>query len=145
MALPGTLAPRLKRLLESDMPIAKLRVSHKLMLMTAVALTAATAACGATAPLVLTDAQDSAVQWVPGKPLENVYPKALQKKGIQGQVVCRVTIDAMGRVTRVVAVKGDPSHAELAPAAVNAVKTFHFNNTLARPVVKMMAVKFELR
>ena len=37
------------------------------------------------APLVLTDAQDSAVQWVSGG-LEGAYPKSLQKKGIEGRV-----------------------------------------------------------
>ncbi len=144
MASPSTLTPRLKRLLESDMSPTNLRPSRKVLLMSAVILTAASAACAATAPLVLTEAQDPAVNWVAGEPLSNFYPKALQKQGVQGQVVCRVTIDATGRVTKVVAVKADQSHPELTVAAVNAVKTFRFNNTLVRPVIKTMAVKFVL-
>lgn len=144
MALPSTLTPRLKRLLESDMSPTNLRLSRKMLLMSAVMLTAATAACAATAPLVLTEAQDSAVNWVAGEPLGNFYPKALQKRGVQGQVVCRVTIDAAGRVKKVVVVKADESHPELTIAAENAVKTFRFNNTLLRPVIKTMAVRFVL-
>ncbi len=144
MALPSTLNPRLKRLLESDMATMNLRLSRKIMLFAAVACAAATAACAATAPIELTEAQDSAVSWVSGQPMGNFYPKGLVKKGVQGMVVCRVTIDATGRVTKVVAMKpeGQP---ELAVAAVKAVKTFRFNNTLSRPVIKKMAVKFELR
>jgi TonB family protein len=144
MALPSTLTPRLKRLLESDMRTMNLRLSRKIMLMTAVALAAATTACAATAPLVLSGAQDSAVQWVSGQPMGNFYPKALQKKGVEGLVVCRVTIDAMGRVTKVIAVRAE-RHPELSVAAVKAMKTYRFNNTLSRPVIKTMAVKFELR
>jgi TonB family protein len=144
MALPATLIPRLKRLLETDMHTVNLRLARRLMLMSAVTLTAATAAFGARAPLVLTAAQDAAVQWVSGDMAE-AYPKSLQKKGVQGQVLCRVTIDAMGQVMRVIAVKADQSHPELTVAAVKAVRTFHFNNTLDRPVIKMLSVKFELR
>ncbi|MEJ0009008.1 MAG: M56 family metallopeptidase [Steroidobacteraceae bacterium] len=66
MARPSTLSPRLTRLLESDMSSMKLRHSSKWLLMSAVALTMATAVCGATAPLVLSDAQDSSVTWVVG-------------------------------------------------------------------------------
>ena len=144
MALPATLTPRLERLLESDMHTVNLRLARRLMLMTAVTLTAATAAFGARAPLVLTEAQDSAVQWVSGD-LAGAYPKSLQKKHVEGQVLCRVTIDAQGQVLKVVAVKADESHPELAVAAVKTVRTFHFNNTLDRPVIKMLSVKFELR
>jgi TonB family protein len=144
MALRSTLTPRLKRLLESDMPTGTLRRSRKLMLLSAIILTAATAACAATAPLELPFDQDSAVSWVSGQPMGNFYPKALQKKGVEGMVVCRVTIDATGRVTKVVAVRAE-QHPELAAAAVKAVKTFRFNNSLSRPVIKTMAVKFELR
>ncbi len=143
MALPSTLIPRLKRLLETDMHTVNLRLARRLMLMSAVTLTAATAAFGARAPLVLTAAQDSAVQWVSGD-LAGAYPKVLQKKHVEGQVLCRVTIDAMGQVMRVIAVKADQSHPELTVAAVKAVRTFHFNNTLDRPVIKMLSVKFEL-
>jgi len=144
MARPSTLSPRLTRLLESDMSSMKLSRFGKCLLMSAITLTAATAVFGATAPLVLTEAQDSAVNWVSGESLGKFYPLALRKRHVEGMVTCRVTIDATGQVTDAAAVAQDPADAGLALAAVEAVKTFHFNNSLARPVIKVMAVRFQL-
>jgi TonB family protein len=145
MAAPATLIPRLKRLLESDMSSKKFGRSGKLVVMsTVMALAASTSFC-ATGPLVLNHSQDSKVSFVSGQPLGDFYPKSLAKLGVEGLVTCRLTIDATGQVIDAVAVRERPANSGLALAAVEAVKTFRFNNTLSRPVVKMLAVKFELK
>jgi TonB family protein len=145
MAAPATLIPRLKRLLESDMSSMKFSRSGKLVLMSAVmALAASTSFC-ATGPLVLSNSQDSKVRLVSGQPVGDFYPKALARQGVEGLVTCRLTIDATGQVIDAVAVREKPANSGLALAAVEAVKTFRFNNSFSRPVVKMMAVKFELK
>ena len=112
------------------------------MLLAAVAVTAASTTLGAIAPVVLTPAQDSAVTWVSGQSLGKFYPLALRKRHVEGVITCRMTIDASGRVTNAVAVH--PNNPRLALVAVRAVKTFRFNNTLSRPVIKVMAVRFKL-
>jgi TonB family protein len=145
MAAPSTLIPRLKRLLESDMSSMKFGRGGKLVLMsTVMALAASTSFC-ATGPLVLNYSQDSKVSFVSGQPLGDFYPKSLARQGVEGLVTCRLTIDATGQVIDAVAVREKPANSGLALAAVEAVKTFRFNNTLSRPVVKMLAVKFELK
>jgi len=111
--------------------------------MTAVAVTAASAALADIAPLVLKDGQDSAVKWVSGEPLSTFYTPALRKSHIEGLVTCRLTVDATGRVTRAVAVRS--TNSRLTPPAVAAAKTFHFNNTLSRPVIMLVAVRFKLK
>ncbi|MEJ0009007.1 MAG: TonB family protein [Steroidobacteraceae bacterium] len=79
-----------------------------------------------------------------GESLAKFYPLELRKRHVEGQVTCRVTIDAMGQVTDAAAVAQNPADSGLALAAVEAVKTFHFKNDLARPVIKVMAVRFAL-
>jgi beta-lactamase regulating signal transducer with metallopeptidase domain len=143
MAAPSTLPPRLERLLESDMSSMQLGRCGRLILMVAVVASVASAALADIAPLVLTDAQDSAVQWVSGEPLTNFYPPALRKSHVEGLVTCRLTVDATGRVTRAVAVRSTNSRLTL--PAVAAAKTFHFNNMLSRPVIKLIAVRFKLK
>jgi beta-lactamase regulating signal transducer with metallopeptidase domain len=145
MASPSTLIPRLKRLLESDMSSMRLSRTGKLVLMsTVVALAASTSFC-ATGPLVLGQSQDSKVSFISGQSIGDFYPKSLARQGVEGLVTCRLTIDATGQVIDAVAVREKPANSGLALAAVETVKTFRFNNTLARPVVKMLAVKFELK
>jgi beta-lactamase regulating signal transducer with metallopeptidase domain len=143
MAAPSTLTPRLKRLLESDMSSMNLSRRGRLILMAAVAATAAGTALADIAPLVLTDAQDSAVKWVSGEALTDFYTPALRKSHVEGLVTCRLTVDAAGRVTRAVAVRS--TNSRLTQPAIAAAKTFHFDNTLSRPVIKLMAVRFELK
>jgi beta-lactamase regulating signal transducer with metallopeptidase domain len=145
MGAPATLIPRLKRLLENDMSAMKFGRTGKLVVMsTVMALAASTSFC-ATGPLVLSHSQDAKVSFVSGQPLGDFYPKALAKSGVEGLVTCRLTIDATGQVIDAVAVREKPANSGLALAAVEAAKTFRFNNTLSRPVVKMLAVKFELK
>jgi len=145
MAAPSTLIPRLKRLLESDMASIKFGRSGRLILMSAVVVLAASTSFCATGPLVLSQSQDSKVSFISGQPIGDFYPKSLARQGVQGLVTCRLTIDATGQVIDAMAVREKPANSGLALAAVEAVKTFRFNNTLARPVVKMLAVKFELK
>jgi TonB family protein len=145
MAAPATLIPRLKRLLESDMSSMKFGRGGKLVVMGTVMLLAASTSFCATGPLVLNHSQDSKVSFLSGQPLGDFYPKSLAKQGVEGLVTCRLTIDATGRVIDAVAVRERPANSGLALAAVEAVKTFRFNNTLSRPVVKTLAVRFELK
>jgi TonB family protein len=114
------------------------------MLMSSLTAIAATTTFGAPQPLTLTEAQDSLVYWVSGDALNNFYPKDAQAAHLEGKVTCRLTIDATGEVTDVVAVTVSPENSGFALAAVEAAKSFHFVNTLSRPVVKVMAVSFKL-
>jgi TonB family protein len=144
MAAPSTLTSRLDRLLENDMSSRNLGRTWKLTLMTSLAAVAATTTFGAPQPMTLTQAQDSLVYWVSGDALTGFYPKDAQAAHLEGTVTCRLTIDATGGVTDVVAVTVSPENSGFGLAAVEAAKSFHFVNTLSRPVVKVMAVSFRL-
>jgi len=106
-------------------------------------------ACGCSAkPLVLTGpAAAAALQ--PGQTpsaaqLEGFYPPLLRRQHIQGRVIVRITVDAAGHVVDTRVVAETPAGAGLAAAAQKVARSYRFDNTLHRPVITTLPIKFEL-
>lgn len=99
----------------------------------------------ASGPHVLTPSEDPKVSWVSGAPLSDFYPATLRDKRVEGTVVMRLAIDPAGRVTDANVVTENPSESGLGLAATSAARTFQFNNSLARPVIKTLQVRFALK
>ena len=96
-------------------------------------------------PIPLTVAPDNLV--VPVAAASNpqpVYPEAARKKGIEGDVILKITISTTGQVTAVKVVKGDPVFSE---AAVAMVKTWRYKPAMldGKPVAVSRLVNVQFR
>lgn len=100
----------------------------------------------ASQPLLLTDDEAAKALRVipPGKPLREFYPDVLRRQRIQGKVLCRVTIDAHGRVVDAEVVNGRSTDRRLGTAALRLARAYQFDNPLHRAVVTTLPVKFSI-
>ena len=146
LAMSGTtqLTARIHRIMENDMISRHLGTGRKVMLTGASFLAAVLCSCTG-GPHVLSQAEDPKVPWVSGEPLGQFYPAALRDNHVEGYVVMRLALDQSGRVTDANVLTEDPKGAGLGSAALNAARTFRFDNTLAKPVIKTMQIRFALR
>jgi TonB family protein len=136
------LAERINRIMENNMHSHSLGMGRRVALAGASFMAAALCSSCVSGPHVLSQAEDPKVTWVSSAPLGQFYPAQLKKHGVEGYVVLKLTVDPAGRVAHAKVVAERPAGSGLAVAAVNAARTFRFNNTLAEPVIKAMQVKF---
>jgi TonB family protein len=146
LAMSGStqLAARIHRILEDNMISHHLSGSRRATLLGASILAAVLCSSCIGAAHVLSPAEDPKVSWVSGQPMGQFYPAALRKQRLEGYVVMKLAVDRSGHVTDADVVKENPAGVGFGAAAVNAARTFQFNNTLARPVIKTIQVKFAL-
>jgi TonB family protein len=138
------LAERINRILETNMNTHGLGIGRGLALAGTSLVAAALCSSCVSGPHVLSPAEDPKVAWVSGAALSQFYPAQLRKQHVEGYVVVKLAVDPAGRVTDAKVVTERPVGSGLAVAAMNAARTFQFNNTLAEPVIKTMQVKFAL-
>jgi TonB family protein len=138
------LAERINRIMENNMDSHSLGVGRKVALAGTAFVAATLCSSCVSGPHVLSQAEDPKVAWVSGEPLSRFYPAPLRKQRIEGYVVVKLAVDPAGLVTDANAVAEHPAGSGLAVAAVNAARTFRFNNTLGESVIKTMQVKFVL-
>jgi TonB family protein len=138
------LAQRIDRIMENNMNSQSLGIGRKVALAGMSFVAAALCSSCVSGPHVLSPAEDPKVPWVGGAPLAQFYPAQLRKQRVEGYVVMKLAVDPAGRVTEAKVVRERPAGSGLAVAAVNAARTFQFNNTLAEPVIKTMQVRFAL-
>ncbi len=145
MATASTLARRLRLLLASDRPSAKLPASRKMLLGAAVlSLLAVVSAC-ASRPLVLTAADLSALTVSNGPPASSLgefYPEMLRRQHVQGKALVRITVDAKGHVIHADIVTENPAGVGLGAAAMRLARAYQFDNSLHRTVITTLPVKF---
>jgi TonB family protein len=139
------LSARINYILENNMISHRLSMGRKATLSGMSLLAAVFCFSCASGPHVLTPAEDPQVSWLSGAPLADFYPATLRDKRVEGYVVMRLAIDPAGHVTDANVVRENPADAGLGVAATNAARTFLFNNTLARPVIKTLQVRFALK
>ena len=77
-----------------------------------------------------------------GKWLGDFYPEALRRQGILGEVLCRITIDAQGRVIHAEVVNGATTDRRLRTAALHLAMAYQFDNFFHRAVVTTLPIKF---
>jgi TonB family protein len=138
------LTARINRIMDKRMISAHLSRDRTVTLAGASFLAAVVCCSCASGPHVLTPTEERKVSWISGAPLAEFYPAALRHNNVEGYVVMKLAIDRTGRVTAADVVKETPAGSGLGLAAVNATRTFQFNNTLAEPVIKTMQVRFAL-
>jgi TonB family protein len=139
------LAARITCILENSMINNRLSIGRKVTLSGMSLVAAVLCISCANGPHVLTPSEDPKVSWVSGAPLSDFYPATLRDKRVEGYVVMKLAIDPTGRVTDANVVRENPADAGLGSAATNAARTFQFNNSLARPVIKTLQVRFALK
>jgi TonB family protein len=146
VAMSGSrqLAARINRIMENRMNNRRLNMGRQVALAGAAFVTAVLCCSCISGPHILSEAEDPKVSWVSGAPLGQYYPATLRKNGVEGYVVMRVIIDRTGRVTDANVVTEKPADLGFGAAAVDAARTFQFDNTLARPVIKTLQVKFAM-
>jgi TonB family protein len=145
VAMSGSthLAARINRIMEGSMNTHRLNPGRRIALASAVLVTFLCCSC-VSGPHVLSPAEDPKVSWVSGAPLGQFYPATLRKNGVEGTVVMKLIIDRAGRVTDASIVTEKPADLGFGAAAADAARTFRFDNTLARPVIKTLQVKFAM-
>lgn len=149
MASRLTLSVRMRQLFSPRDPSAPPSTMHKAMVATAVVLLSVAVAACAAKPVVLTGAAaTSALQ--PGRApsvagLKSFYPSLLRQRKIEGTAVVRITVDADGRVVDTRIVDEKPAGVGLGAAAQNVARAYQFNNTLHRPVITDLPIRFALQ
>ena len=98
-------------------------------------------------PIPLTEAPDNLIAPVAAENNpQPVYPEAARKKGIEGDVVLKITISATGEVTQVKVVKGDEIFRD---AAIAMVRTWRYKPAIldGKPVsvTRLVNVQFRSR
>jgi bla regulator protein blaR1 len=147
MAMQPTLPGRIRELLTlTELPV-RLPERRKVPLGSIVPLLSVLiAACGAEP--VTGAAAISALQ-VHQAPtiaeLKELYPHELRRRRIAGMVLVRITVDASGRVVKTSIVKETPAGVGLGEAAERVARAYSFDNSLHRPVMTTMPVKFALQ
>jgi beta-lactamase regulating signal transducer with metallopeptidase domain len=146
VAMSGStqLTARIDRIMENKMSNHRLNLGQKVVFCGA-ALAATVFCCSCvTGPHALSPAEDPKVAWVSGTPLSQFYPAALKDHGVQGYAVMKLIIDRAGKVTDASVVTEKPAGLGIGAAATDAARTFRFDNTLSRPVVKTLQVRFAI-
>jgi TonB family protein len=138
------LTRRIQHIMESNMISQPLSLGHKIAFTAASLMASVMCISCASGPHVLSQAEDSKVSWVSGAGMSQFYPAELRKQRVEGDVVVKLAVDPAGRVTDANVVTERPAGSGLGAAAVRAAQTFQFNNTLAKPVIKTIDVKFAL-
>ncbi len=147
MATRSTLPRRLRELLApGELPV-RLSAKRKAALGSIVlVLSALIVACGAKP---VTGAAATSALHVRQAPtieqLKSFYPQRLRRQHIEGMVLVRITIDASGRVVKIRIIKESPAGVGLGRAAENVARAYSFNNSLHRPVMTTMPIKFALQ
>ncbi len=147
MATGSTLSRRLRLLLASDRPSAKLPATRRILLGGAVLLLVAVVSACASRPLVLTGADASVLTVINGPgavSLREFYPDMLRRQHIQGRALVRITVDATGRVIHAGIVTENPVGVGLGAAAMRLAREYQFDNSLHRTVITTLPVKFVL-
>lgn len=140
---------RMRQLLSPNTRSVPRSTSRNAVVGSAILLLSAFVAGCAAKPLVLTGpAAASALQ--PGRSpslavLKSFYPQLLRQRKIQGKAIVRITVDADGRVVDTSIVAEQPAGVGLGALAQRVARAYRFHNTLHRPVITNLPVRFALQ
>jgi TonB family protein len=120
-----------------NFPVAILMLSGTLL-----AATAAAQRIENPKALRLQGEQVSQVRLLRGDPAEKHYPAAAKKAALDGVVVVDVMLNEAGQVLEAQIVSESPKGAGFGVAALDAAKTFEFDNPLRRWVLISLTIEF---
>lgn len=148
MASRLTVPARIGQLLAPrDLPVAA-SAPHKAMVGGLVVLLGAIVAGCAARPVILSGPAVAAALQVDNAPpsagRKSFYPDLLRQRNIQGKAIVRITVDAHGRVVDTRIVSEAPTGVGLGEAAQRVARAYRFRNTLDRPIITTLPVKFSL-
>jgi len=112
------------------------------------ASTSGTSALAVTGRLVRPEAlrlqgnQTEQLRWLRGDALEQHYPKAAREAGLDGIVTVDLLVNESGSVLEAQVIGESPAGAGFGLAALDAVKTYEYDNRLHRLVLMTITVEF---
>jgi len=86
--------------------------------------------------------QTTQLRWLRGDSLEQHYPKAARAAGLDGIVTVDLLVNEAGYVLEAQVIGESPPDAGFGLAALDAVKTYEYDNRLHRLVLMSITVEF---
>ena len=82
------------------------------------------------------------VRWLRGEPPAKFYPAEAKREGLDGSVVVDLLINEGGMVLEAQVISESPPGYGFGLAALDAAKTYEFDNTLRKLVLMSLVVQF---
>lgn len=90
----------------------------------------------------VTGAQTEKIRFLRGHPVEEFYPAAARSEGLDAIVVVDLLINDLGLVVEAEVLSESPAGKGFGLAALDAVKTYEFENPLKKLVLMSMTIRF---